>query len=160
TMVARGIQSTPHDTAFRLKGLQLQKTAVDALLKAAPAKADAWQNALTLLAANWLKEADYSRQYDRSTGYGARMRRDYYGNFYSYNPDEDMQQQQMMFMRQQGLPLAITTPDMLRCAPTNDWLKRIDKGVRPKIDIVLSQLYLKVADEDKAFPYIESLAGT
>ena len=31
---------------------------------------------LTLLAANWLKEADFSRQYDRSTGADARMRRE------------------------------------------------------------------------------------
>jgi hypothetical protein len=160
TMVAQGIQSNPHNTEFRHKGLLLQKTAVDALLKAAPDRADAWQITLTLLAANWLKEADYSRQYDRSTGFGARMRRDIYGNFYFMNPDDDGQQQQMMMMRQQGLPLAITSPDVLRCAPSDDWLKRVDAGVRPKIAIVLAQLYLKVADEDKAFPHIEALAPT
>jgi hypothetical protein len=160
SMVARGIQSSPQDTALRLKGLQLQKTAVDALLKAAPTRADSWRNTLTLLAANWLKEAEYTRQYDRSTGYGNQMRRDIYGNFYFMNPDDDAQQQNMWFMRQQGLPLAITTADMLRCSPSTDWLKRIDKGVHPKIAVVLAQLYLKVADEDKAFPHIESLAQT
>lgn len=160
TMVAQGIQSNPHNTDVRDKGLQLQKTAVDALLKAAPARADDWRGTLTLLAANWLKEAEYSRQYDRSTGYGARMRRDYYGNFYFMNPDDDGQQQQMMFMRQQGLPLALTTPDVLRCAPSENWLKRVDGGLRPKIGVVLAQLYLKVADEDKAFPHIEALAPT
>jgi hypothetical protein len=160
SMVARGIQTNPHDTDFRLKGLQLQKTAVDALLKAAPQRADQWRDTLTLLAANWLKEADYSRQFDRSTGFGARMRRDIYGNFYFMNPDEDGQQQQMMLMRQQGMPLAIVTPEMLRCAPSEDWLKRVDGGVRPKIAIVLAQLYLKVADEDRAFPFIETLAPT
>jgi hypothetical protein len=159
-MVARGIQSNPFDSQLRLKSLQLQKTAVDALLKAAPKKADEWQNTLTLLAANWLKEAEYTRQYDRSTGYGARMRRDFYGNFYFMNPDDDGQQQQMMFMRQMGLPLSLTTPEMLRCAPSADWLKRVDNGVRPKIAIVLAQLYLKVADEERAFPHIEALAPT
>jgi hypothetical protein len=160
TIVAQGIQSNPHNTDFRLKELQLQKTAVDALLKAAPARADEWKGTLTLLAANWLKEAEYSRQYDRSTGYGARMRRDIYGNFYFMNPDDDMQQQNMMFMRQQGLPLALTTPDVLRCSPSDDWLKRVDGGVRPKVAFVLAQLHLKVADEDKAFPHIEALAPT
>src|SRR5262249_51193942 len=146
------------DTEFRLKELQLQKTAVDALLKAAPAKADEWRNTLTLLAANWLREADYSRQFDRSTGYGARMRRDFYGNFYWMGFDED--QQQMMMMRGQGMPMAIATPEMLRCAPGDDWLKRVDNGVRPKIAIVLAHLYLKVADENRAFPQIEVLAPT
>src|SRR5262249_10240461 len=159
-MVAQGIQSNPFDQDFRNKGLQLQKTAVDALLKAAPAKADEWTATLTLMAANWLKEADYTRQFDRSTGYGARMRRDYYGNFYFMNPDDDGQQQQMMFMRQQGLPLALTTPDVLRCSPNDAWLKRVDGGLRPRIAIVLAQLYLKVADEEKAFPHIEALAPT
>src|SRR5262249_18811875 len=86
-VVASGIVANPHDTAFRVQGLQLQKTAVDALLKAAPARADEWKSALTVLASNWLKEADYTRQYDRTTGYGARMRRDMYGNFYFFNPD-------------------------------------------------------------------------
>jgi hypothetical protein len=160
SMVARGIQSSPHDTAFRLQGLLLQKTAVEALLKAAPARADEWSPTLTLLAANWLKEADYSRQYDRTTGYGARMRRDYYGNFYFFNPDDDAQQQQTMMMRQQGLPLAVTTPDVLRGAPSDAWLKRVDAGVAPKIAYVLAQLYLKLADEEKAFPHVEALAAT
>jgi hypothetical protein len=157
-MVAKAIQSNPQDTAFRFKGLELQKTAVDALLKAAPAKADDWRNTLTLLATNWLKEADYTRQFDHSTGYGARMRRDFYGNFYWMGMDE-AQQQQMMF-RQQGMPQPITTPEMLRCSPGDDWLKRVDNGVKPKIAIVLAQLYLKVADENKAFPHIQALAPT
>ena len=39
-------------------------------------------------------------------------------------------------------------------------LKRVDGGVRPKIAIVLAQLCLKLADEDKAFPHIEALAPT
>src|SRR5205823_11890123 len=90
TMVAKGFQTSPHDTSLRIKSLQLQKTAIDALLKVAPDKADAWKATLTLLAANWLKEADYSRLNDRSTGADARMRRDYFGNFYFMNPDEDM----------------------------------------------------------------------
>jgi hypothetical protein len=160
TMVAQGIQSNPHNTDFRLKGLQLQKTAVDALLKAAPGRADEWKSALTLLAASWLKEAEYSRQFDRSTGYGARMRRDIYGNFYFVNPDDEGHGQQMMFMQQQGMPQALATPEMLRCSPSDDWLQRVDAGVRPKVAVVLAQLYLKVADEDKAFPYIETLAPT
>src|SRR5262249_7175586 len=63
-------------------------------------------------------------------------------------------------MQQQGMPIALTTVDILRCAPTEEWLKRVDLGVRPRIAIILAQLYLKVADEDKAFPFIEMLAVT
>jgi hypothetical protein len=160
TMVAQGLQNNPHNQDARLKGLQLQKTAIDALLKASPTKADEWRATLTLLAANWLKEADYSRQYDYSTGMGARMRRDYYGNYYFMNPDEDMQQRQMMMMRERGMPLALTTPDVLRCAPSPAWLQRVEESLRPKIAIVLAQLYLKVSEEEKAFPCIEALAPT
>jgi hypothetical protein len=160
SMVARSLQANAQDADTRLKGLQLQKTAVDAMTKVAPAKLDEWQKALSLLAANWLKEADYSRQHDRSTGYGNQMRRDYYGNFYFFNPDDDYINQQQMMMRQQGMPQAIRTPEVLRCAPNDQWLKRTDPGLRPRIAIVLAQLYLKIADEQKAFPYIESLATT
>ena len=160
TMVAKGFQTNPHDTDGRLKSLQLQKTAIDALLKVAPDKADAWKSTLTLLAANWLKEADFSRQYDRSTGADARMRRDYFGNFYFLNPDEDMQQRQGMMMREQGLPQPITTPEILRCAPSAAWLQRADDGLKPRIAIVLAQLHLKVSEETKAFPHIEALAVT
>lgn len=158
--VARSLLSHAQQTDERLKGLLLQKTAVDALLKAAPARADEWSKTLSLLASNWLKEAEYSRQYDHSTGYGNHMRRDLYGNFYFYNPDAEMERQQQMFMMQQGMPQAIATPEMLRCAPGGEWLKRVDGGVRPKIAIVLAELYLKVADENKAFPQIETLAPT
>ena len=160
TMVAKGFQTSPHDTALRLKSLQLQRTAIDSLLKVASDKADAWKETLTLLAANWLKEADYSRQYDRSTGADARMRRDYFGNFYFMNPDEDMVQRQGMMMREQGLPQPIVTPEILRCAPTPAWLERVDAGLKPRIAIVLAQLHLKVAEETKAFPHIETLATT
>lgn len=160
TNVAKGFQTHPHDPSVRLKSLQLQKTAVDALLKVAPAKADDWKGTLTLLAANWLKEADYSRIHDRSTGAQARMRRDYFGNFYFVNPDEDMQERQAMAMRSEELPTPIVTPEILRCAPPALWLERVDAGLKPRIAIVLAQLHLKVAEETKAFPHIETLAVT
>jgi hypothetical protein len=158
TMVSQGLLTNPHNADQRFKGLQLQQTAVDALLKAAPDKADEWRVTLTLLASNWLKEADYSRVNDHSTGIGARMRRDYYGNYYFMNPDDDMQQYNMM--RQRGLPIAIKTGEMLSCAPSDKWLQRVDAGLRPRIAMVLAQLHLKIADEAKAFPHIEALAVT
>jgi hypothetical protein len=45
SVVASGPQSHPTDAEFRLKSLELATTAVDALLRAAPQTAAAWQDA-------------------------------------------------------------------------------------------------------------------
>ncbi|MEZ6115887.1 MAG: hypothetical protein R3C28_04850 [Pirellulaceae bacterium] len=59
---ATAMQTRPTDAQYRLKILQLQKTAVDALIQAAPELAQDWQEQLNLLAMNWLKEAEYTHQ--------------------------------------------------------------------------------------------------
>ncbi|MGL4420827.1 MAG: hypothetical protein ACRCZF_09205 [Gemmataceae bacterium] len=159
-LVSQGIMTHSFDTEYRLKELNLQKSAVESLLKAAPKKADEWSQTLSILAAGWLREADYAKQYDRSTGYGSSMRRDMFGNFYYYNTDDDGMDQQNMFMRQQGLPYAIKTAEILKTAPSTEWLQRVDAGLKPKVSNTLARLYLKVAEDERAFPYIESLAST
>src|SRR5262249_32020749 len=80
--VATGLQKHPQDVDFRLKSLKLQATAVEALLKAAPETAKQWRDTVSLLAGNWLTEAEFSHLHDHSAGLGPRLRRDPFGNLY------------------------------------------------------------------------------
>ncbi len=133
----------------RTKGLQLQTVAAQALLDAAPELANEWRDTLTLLASNWLREAEFTHANDTSTQRGPSMQRDPYGNFYYYNyrnrPNPNM-------------PEAITTDDMLDMRPSDAWLALIPAGLRPKLDMLVAQLLLKVNEEDEAFPFIERVA--
>ncbi|HEY1065217.1 MAG TPA: hypothetical protein VGE52_03880, partial [Pirellulales bacterium] len=78
--IAMGFANHPRDPDYRRRALELQKTAIDALVKANPERAAAWRPTLTLLADHWLREAAYSRDMDTSTSLGPRMNRDGYGN--------------------------------------------------------------------------------
>ena len=82
TATAQGLQTKPRDPTFRLKSLQLQHTAVEALLEASPDRAKEWKANLSLLAENWLKEGEHSYQNDDSKTLLQDMQRDVYGNFY------------------------------------------------------------------------------
>lgn len=155
---AQGLQSRPFDTDFRLKALELQRTAVDALLAAAPDRADAWAESLELLALAWLAEAEHSRQFDTSSSLGPRMMRDPFGNiFFSQPGDEDMQMQ--MMARNNNMPRPLRVADVLRARPEGAWLERVDPALSPKFASINAQLYLKVGEESEAFPFIERIAG-
>jgi len=154
--VAQGMQTAPMAPEVRLKAMQLQKTAVEALLKAAPEQAKKWRPTLSLLAGNWLKEAEFSHQFDRSTMLGPRLRRDMWGNFY-YAGEEPMHP--MMMQQQQNMPRAVVTGELLDTKPTDAWIQRIDHSLRPKLAMTYAQLYLKMSEEAKALPYIEQLRG-
>jgi hypothetical protein len=158
SVVAQGLQTQPMNVDYRLKELELQKIAVEALLKSSPARARAWTDALTLLAAGWLREAEFSYQYGRSSSIGPRMSRDRFGNTYFYNDDDPFNQ--MFFRQQQNMPLAIAVGDVLEARPDETWINQVDEGLRAKLAAVLAQLYLKGNDEAKAFPFIEKLAPT
>jgi hypothetical protein len=157
--VSRGLTSHPREPDLRLKALQLQKTAVAALLKAAPQRADKWRSALTLLAGNWLREAEFSHQHDRSAGLGPGLRRDVYGNFFYMDEDEPMPPY-MMMQQQPNMPQPIRVGKLLEARPEPAWLTLIDEGVQPKMATSYAELYLKVNEEALAFPFIEKLAGT
>ena len=156
TLVSQGISTRPMDVEGRHNTLKLMKTAVEALMKAAPDKAKEWKTTLTLLAAGWLKEAEFSRQYDRSTN--PRLQRDPYGNIYygqMMNDEDDMMNR--MMMQQPNMPRPITVGDVLRARPSNAWVASVDDSLRPKLADVLARLHLKASEEDKAFPLIEEL---
>ncbi|MEL6897409.1 MAG: hypothetical protein AAFP90_15000, partial [Planctomycetota bacterium] len=81
TATAQRLAQTPQDADARGEYLQLQKNAVDALLKTDTKIDRQWTGILDLLASNWLKEANVSHQHSGDQRYGSSMRRDRYGNY-------------------------------------------------------------------------------
>ena len=166
TASSQGLQTQAQNPEGRQKALDLQKTAVEALigspvaLKPAPNEptpAADWSKSLALLAGAWLTEAEFSREYDTSTSLGPRMQRDMYGNFFYFN---QMNDNSNMMQRNGNMPQAIPVPKILLAMPESRWLAQLDAGVRPKYAAIASQLYLKVGEDEKAFPHVESLSTT
>lgn len=154
SLSAQGLQAQMQNPEQRLKMLKLQKTAVEALLKASPERAQQWRGTLTLLARNWLREAEVTYQLAQDAS--AKMRRDRYGNMY-YWFDEDYGPGR--FNRgQQAQP--IETAETLLARPSQLWLAQINEELRPKLAMILCQLHLKQNEEREAFPHIEDLAKT
>jgi hypothetical protein len=156
SLSSQGLTAQPFNPDGRVKTLQLQKTAVEALLKAAPDRAREWRETVTLLAAAWLKEAEFTHRFARGSGGG--LRRDRFGNFFFMGDEDGPQMMQQPQNREQPRPIA--TLDMLSARPEQTWLEQVRDDLRPKLTITLCQLHLKADDEKKAFPYIEQLAQT
>jgi hypothetical protein len=157
TLVSQGLSTKPFGTDERLNALKLSKTAVEALLKAAPDRAKEWQPALTLLAAGWLKEAEFSHRFDTSSG-GPRLRRDMFGNIFFGDDDDDPRMRMMMMQGQRDMPRPVLIPDVLKAGPDEKWVAAVADSFRPKLADVKARLHLKMNEEDKAFPLIEALA--
>ncbi|MEO1980233.1 MAG: hypothetical protein ABGZ24_06935, partial [Fuerstiella sp.] len=150
---ARSMKEQMGNPDARVATLKLQQTAVDALLKTAPERADSWQKTLHLLAANWLREATYSVKYDASTQRGSSMSRDMYGNYFWSQSSRSSSQRS-------GMPQPIPSGKVLDGRPGEDWLKFLDAGYRSRFSIETARLHLRVKEETEAFPYIEQLAAT
>ncbi len=148
--VSQALETHFQDSAFRLKGLRLQSTAAEALLSAAPEQASSWREPLEILASNWLREALVSYQYDTSTSLGPTLQRDTYGNFFYFDG--------RYYGGRQTPITAIATGDLLEIRPGEAWLSKVADSWRPKFSALYAQLYLKVSEEDQAFPFIERLA--
>jgi hypothetical protein len=103
---------------------------------------------ISLLADNWLREVQATLQFDQSIGYGPSMRRDRYGNFF-YVEDQ-----------QQNNGQAIAAAAILDLTPSQGWVEQLEKGMQPKFAMLTAQLWLKVQEEAKAFPFIAELAKT
>ncbi len=84
------------------------------------------------------------------------MRRDRYGNYFFW--DEEMFSGRQMNMNQPNQPRPIETEGILLSSPEKAWMDQVGGDLRPKMNMTLSQLYLKVNEEAKAFPFIEKLA--
>lgn len=151
---ARSMREQMNDPDGRVAVLQLQQTAVKALLNAAPEKAASWQTTLHLMAANWLREASYSCRYDTSSQRGAYMSRDMYGNYFWANSSSSSTSQPS------GMPRPIPSGKVLDVSPGEEWLQFLDDGYRSRFSIETARLHLRVKEEEEAFPYIEQLAET
>lgn len=156
-LVSRGLAARPMVPDERLNALKLAQTAVAALFKAAPQRAAEWRSALTLLAVGWMKEAEFSQRFDRSSG-SPRMRRDIYGNIF-FGTEDDDPMARMMMMQQPNMPRPVPVADVIRAAPSAEWVAAVDESLRPKLAGTVARLHLKANEEDKAFPLIEQLAG-
>ncbi|MEX1095575.1 MAG: hypothetical protein WED34_05965 [Planctomycetales bacterium] len=150
------MQTHSHAPEVRLKQLELQTAAVETLLRASPARAGDWRNTLDLLAQNWLREAVYSYHNDESTSLGPRLRRDVYGNMFFF---DEMELSGMRYRESRGT-LPVQTGKLLEIKPSREWIAHLPEGLRPRFDVISAQLYLKVGEEDEAFPCIERLAAS
>jgi hypothetical protein len=155
TSASTSLAADALDADKRLKLLDLQTTAANALLAASPERADSWKGELALLAGNWLREAIVTHRFDTSTSLGPRMQRDSWGNFFYWNDDWDPE------ARMRGQNVApIPTAKILDVRPSDAWLARIDPTLQPRLHMAFAQLLLKVGEEAAAFPHIEELAAT
>ncbi len=147
---AQGMQTHAFDADYRLKSIELQKLAVEALLAKAPQLGKTWGKTLALLADAWLREAEFSYHYDYSTSLGPRMYYDNFGNvFYNnYNPFD----QNMMMRQRGGMPTALRVGDVVKERPGDAWMASVDRGIKPKFASVFAKLYLKVNEEDEGVP--------
>ena len=149
------LASHPQDSDYRKNGLELQKTAVNALLAVGENQIAQWDEPLTVAALAWLKEAQVTRDLDQ--GANARgWRRDRYGNYFMFDSEPYMQSQ---FMGR-GQVRPINTEDVLELQPNETWLKHLGADLLPRFSETLARLQLKVEDERLAFPHIERLATT
>jgi hypothetical protein len=149
---SKGLVDKGREADFRQRLLELQTTAAEALLAKAPELADQWRGTLTLLAQNWLREAEFSYQFDTSTRRSNPPRRDPYGNIYYWDWNQNRQNPNQ--------PAAIKTVEILAQQPGEAWQARVADGLRPRIEKVVAQLLLKLGEEREAFPHIEALART
>ncbi|MBS0203028.1 MAG: hypothetical protein JSS49_09040 [Planctomycetes bacterium] len=147
------LSSRPQDSEYRKRGLELQQTAVDALLRGSREQAKAWRDPLTVMAVAWLKEASTSHQLDNSAGMRG-WRRDRYGNYFMF--DDDYSPSRMSYGGGGASPIKIE--EMLELKPAQDWLDLITDDLKPRFHEMFAQLHLKMQDEALAFPYIERLA--
>ncbi len=144
-------RSNQGNASQRLQNLTLQNTAVKAMLVAAPELADQWKATLNLLAYNWLEEATTTYKYDQSTSSGPSFRRDMYGNIFYANENQPYNQYSNSRIN------AISTTDLLEVRLSDAWLNLVDENIRPKFNMLVAQLLLKVNEEDQAFPYVERI---
>lgn len=151
----KNLQIRPTDSSFRLRALELQSTAAEALVKVAPERAGEWRSQLNLLAGNWLREAEFSYRYDESSSANSGMQRDRYGNwFYADDPNQIQNAYVPNRVR------AISTEDILKIKPGETWIGLVDESLKPQVAQIYAQLFLKASDDEEAFPYIEQLATT
>ena len=149
--MAKQAASVSETTRFKL--LSLQNEAVENLLRVSPETAGEWAQAMTLLAQNWLTEAETSLQYSKQNSRRSFMQIDMYGNYYWV--DENQWSQRYGGQRN---PQPIKLGDMLEVLPSKEWQKHVSPSLHTQLRKVTANLHLRINEEDEAFPYIEEIA--
>lgn len=150
SQVATGFKIKGGDPEYRASGLNLQKIAVEALLEVAPELAEKWRSTLAVLAGSWVREAAHSYKFSKTTSSRSYMQRDQYGNIFYSNRR----------MGGGGRVRAIEPADLMKSQPSDKWGELLSEELLPHFTTVSAQLWLKVNEYEKAFPYIERLAST
>ena len=138
----------------RQRRLTLQKTAVRALLETKEVQLKPWSKVLTLLALNWLSEGTLSYRYDTSKTLGPKVRWDRFGNMYYENPSTASK------TASGSTPAPIASGELLKVSPGEEWIALLEADLRPRFYTLYAQLYLKVNEPEKAFPYIEKISSS
>lgn len=152
---ASGAAEMPSDAQGRGEWLRLQTKALDALLQQNAGELARLQPAMTLLAMNWLREAQASinnAQYSAGRPY---MQVDVYGNYYWVDPN----QMQQMARQNNGEFMPIDIREVIEMRPSEQWTAAIEESLQLAIPKMMANLHLKVSDEKEAFPYIERVAA-
>lgn len=150
--LARQSSQMPADE--RLNSLELQNRIAECLVNKVPDLASEWGQILTLLADNWIRESETAIQHSQQTSRGGYMQIDMYGNYYWADPNE---MQRRFNGGNQPQPIAIG--ELLRIAPGNEWTMRLEPSRNLQFRNVIARLHMRVAEEDRAFPYIEQIAA-
>lgn len=146
--VSKGMVTAATDPERRLNGLRLQSTAVNALLGSAPERASEWTEMLGLLAMNWLREAQHSYRYDEASALGKRVQTDVFGNVYYQN---------WGYNRNPTPVTALNSGEVLQVRPQDAWLDAVPGERKAQFSKTFAELFLKVGEDEQAFPYIERL---
>ncbi len=139
----------------RIDLLRLQNEAVEKLVKISPEQANEWNSALTLLAQTWLTEAQTSLTHSTENSRSSFMQYDMYGNSYWVNENQYMQR-----YNGRPRPRPIKIGDILEVLPSNEWQALISESLHIQMRRVTAELYLRINEENEAFPYIEGIAET
>lgn len=139
----------------RLKLLRLQNDAAENVIQVDPNDSGNWGPALTLLAKNWIKEAETSIRYSKQNSRREYMQIDMYGNYYWVDQDQMMQ---MRGGRRQPRPIKLG--DILEVAPSDAWREKVNPSLHTSMKRITANLFLRINEEENAFPYIEQLAET
>ena len=139
---------------FRLEQLKLQSAAVAALIGNDDIDLTPWQEILTLYVLNWNSEAERSYRLDSSNSLRPQSQVDPFGNIFYARYRQPVQQ-----TNTRTTP-AIPSGELLGTRPDEKWLALIDPPVRIENLISAAKLFLKVKEEERAFPILKELASS
>jgi hypothetical protein len=137
------------DVTERLALLRLQSLSAESLIKTSGDRAAEWNQTLNVFVLGWLREAEATRTVVVQQQW-TDWEYDEYGNVYYVGYGRRG--------RQQAAPSVISPADVLETRPGEAWMKRVDPTLRPKLEIVIAQLFIKGGEEAKAFDHIERIA--